>query len=174
MDTTILYYIFGSILVAGLIGQYLLNPYRKAAKLSLQDMSHEELAHILAWSIEYLSAENGVKCPNFRVGKVDEPEYGIIGLSKEKDPCILGIYVGDLDLIVINEKFSDYGLTLLDLFGTICHEFQHYLDKLSKGNNNQWIVTYTENLDFYENRAEQFEKAKSKTLLKSYVKDQIS
>jgi len=52
------------------------------------------------------------------------------------------------------------------LFGTICHEFQHYMDKLSMGSSDEWVKTYTENVDFYEMKAIQFGRTKSKELLK--------
>ena len=173
MDTTIFYIIFGLMLIFGLIGQYFLNPYRKANDMSIEEISREEIEHILSWTIETLSEEYGVEPPKYKVGKVNNPEYGK-GLPQEKGKVDGAVFIGHLNLIVLNEKYPTFGVPAGKLFGTICHEFQHYMDKLSMGSSDEWAKTYTENVDFYEMKAIQFGKTKSKELLKLYVNQQIN
>jgi hypothetical protein len=168
MDTTILYIIFGVMLIVGLVGQYILNPYRKASTLDISDMDKDELEEILSWSLETLSEEYGVEVPKYKVGKLNDPKYGR-GIPPKEGYVDGAIYVCDLDLIVINQDYPKFGRTLNDLLETICHEFQHYMDKLSMGDWKKWSKTYEENVDYYEMKAIQFGESKSKELLKRIV-----
>lgn len=167
MDTTILYIIFGTMLVVGLIGQRLLNPVKNTGKLKLVNMGDQEMEEIGVYVMNKLSGDYNVETPKFQLGTLK-------GTNTIGNPSgdVAASYVGQIDMIVLDPNIMrNHDLLVEDLFGYLAHEFQHYLDKLELGDSKKWEKEYEKNVEYYELKADNFMNKTKFVLIEDYLKN---
>jgi len=166
MDTTILYFVFGTLLVVSLIMRQLFDPIKNTSKLKLVNMDDVEMEEIGVYVMDKLSGDYNVSTPKFQLGTLK-------GTNTMGNPSgdVAASYLGQIDMIVLDPNIMrNYDLLVEDLFGYLAHEFQHYLDKLELGDSKKWEKEYEKNVEYYELKADNFMNKTKFELVKSYVK----
>lgn len=133
----------------------------------LDDLTEEEATDICNYIIEILSQDYRVIKPKFVITNYKEDEIDSIRYS---DGRTLAFFSGLNNQISLQLKvLIEEGGTLCDMIDCIAHEFQHYLDRLSFENSDQWNSAYKKNIKYYEFKANKFASKKLKNLAKKLL-----
>ena len=163
------FFILHILVVLGIIIDYYSSPKRVINWIKLHELTLQETEDVCLLIIKQLSQEYRVINPKFEITNYEENEINTVKYYNDRT---LAFFCGVNNKISLQiETFKEEGCSFSDMVGSIAHEFQHYLDRLSFETPEQWFLAYEKNVNYYEYKANRFASKKLKRLTKNLLLD---